>query len=782
MSSSASRGLFPTLEDLDPGRKNESLPRVKAKYSSYAELLQTHVDLLTEDFISALSEQVNNLRANPSLLDSSACYTVTGQYVHQERSKQAGLEFTFNPSRYNHVKWEEERRFLTGNLVLLTQSNLKDFIVGVVHDSRPQQLRQGRVVIKLIRGVNEDGSFWSCDHEPYVKQTFKLIESQPFFFPCLHVTSVLRKDLADPFRTLANLEAEVVHGVLPSRPPKYSSYLRSVTQTSEEVEALKKRFRTELNESQMDALEKALVCRVALVQGPPGTGKTFLGSRLAEYFVLLKKARRFILPGPILVITTTNHAVHEFLTRCTSFSDKLIHGYSDKHDRADYGPLQQRYNVARTRTRTELMKGADVLAMTTTRAAYMRPTLDSLDIKIVIVEEAGEALEGYVLASLPFSTEHLIQIGDHRQLRPSCENPLLGASHGLDLSLFERLIRNGADCPMLNEQRRMRPAIARLVSGPGGVYPDLRNHPTTEDRPRIAGVDLDDAVFMVDHESPETQDGKGYHNDLEADFAAELGNYFLLQGYSPEEITILTTYRRQLFLILQRIRSIGGDATRIRVTTVDNFQGEENKIIILSLVRSNTSGSIGFLKLENRACVALSRARDGFFILGHLSCLKASGTQIWKHVAEVLSTTAAVGTALPLLCSHGKKFLAKSGSGVRTAGEGCVVCQVRATVTAAEKKSASLAAELEEVEAEAESAPLGSPQQRQRQRDAQRIRGELQEVCSKVERARAKFGRVEALLQRGGVNVEADTMETLERRLLTDTDGLVRGLVGLRVQ
>ncbi|XP_052128684.1 uncharacterized protein LOC113214661 [Frankliniella occidentalis] len=739
MSSSASRGLFPTLEDLDPGRKNESLPRVKAKYSSYAELLQTHVDLLTEDFISALSEQVNNLRANPSLLDSSACYTVTGRYVHQERSKQAGLEFTFNPSRYNHVKWEEERRFLTGNLVLLTQSNLKDFIVGVVHDSRPQQLRQGRVVIKLIRGVNEDGSFWSCDHEPYVKQTFKLIESQPFFFPCLHVTSVLRKDLADPFRTLANLEAEVVHGVLPSRPPKYSSYLRSVTQTSEEVEALKKRFRTELNESQMDALEKALVCRVALVQGPPGTGKTFLGSR-------------------------------------------LIHGYSDKHDRADYGPLQQRYNVARTRTRTELMKGADVLAMTTTRAAYMRPTLDSLDIKIVIVEEAGEALEGYVLASLPFSTEHLIQIGDHRQLRPSCENPLLGASHGLDLSLFERLIRNGADCPMLNEQRRMRPAIARLVSGPGGVYPDLRNHPTTEDRPRIAGVDLDDAVFMVDHESPETQDGKGYHNDLEADFAAELGNYFLLQGYSPEEITILTTYRRQLFLILQRIRSIGGDATRIRVTTVDNFQGEENKIIILSLVRSNTSGSIGFLKLENRACVALSRARDGFFILGHLSCLKASGTQIWKHVAEVLSTTAAVGTALPLLCSHGKKFLAKSGSGVRTAGEGCVVCQVRATVTAAEKKSASLSAELEEVEAEAESAPLGSPQQRQRQRDAQRIRGELQEVSSKVERARAKFCRVEALLQRGGVNVEADTMETLERRLLSDTDGLVRGLVGLRVQ
>lgn len=59
------------------------------------------------------------------------------------------------------------------------------------------------------------------------------------------------------------------------------------------------------------------------------------------------------------------------------------------------------------------------------------------------------------------------------------------------------------------------------------------------------------------------------------------------------------------------MRQIGGHARAIRVTTVDNFQGEENEIIILSLVRSNNGGGIGFLKLENRACVALSRARDG---------------------------------------------------------------------------------------------------------------------------------------------------------------------------
>lgn len=49
----------------------------------------------------------------------------------------------------------------------------------------------------------------------------------------------------------------------------------------------------------------------------------------------------------------------------------------------------------------------------------------------------------------------------------------------------------------------------------------------------------------------------------------------------------------------------------VRITVVDNFQGEENKIILLSLVRSNADGNVGFLKIDNRICVALSRAKEG---------------------------------------------------------------------------------------------------------------------------------------------------------------------------
>jgi superfamily I DNA and/or RNA helicase len=56
-------------------------------------------------------------------------------------------------------------------------------------------------------------------------------------------------------------------------------------------------------------------------------------------------------------------------------------------------------------------------------------------------------------------------------------------------------------------------------------------------------------------------------------------------------------------------RDLNGAGDQLRVSSVDNFQGEENDIILLSLVRSNANNDIGFLKLNNRICVALSRAR-----------------------------------------------------------------------------------------------------------------------------------------------------------------------------
>ena len=63
--------------------------------------------------------------------------------------------------------------------------------------------------------------------------------------------------------------------------------------------------------------------------------------------------------------------------------------------------------------------------------------------------------------------------------------------------------------------------------------------------------------------------------------------------------------------LIQLAEYVNKELQSLRATTVDSFQGEENTIIILSLVRCNPSGKIGFLRMANRACVALSRARNG---------------------------------------------------------------------------------------------------------------------------------------------------------------------------
>ena len=119
--------------------------------------------------------------------------------------------------------------------------------------------------------------------------------------------------------------------------------------------------------------------------------------------------------------------------------------------------------------------------------------------------------------------------------------------------------------------------------------------------------------------------------------------YLLRQGYAASDITILVMYTGQLFETHRLIREIAegkksgptwrshgmdcaeetslnidhppnSNAKEVRVCSVDNFQGEENQIILLSLVRSNKEKNIGFLTEMNRLCVSLSRAKIGIFI------------------------------------------------------------------------------------------------------------------------------------------------------------------------
>lgn len=93
----------------------------------------------------------------------------------------------------------------------------------------------------------------------------------------------------------------------------------------------------------------------------------------------------------------------------------------------------------------------------------------------------------------------------------------------------------------------------------------------------------------------------------------------------------------------------------MQVVTVDSYQGEENTVILLSLVRSNSQGAIGFLEVENRVCVALSRARNGFYIFGDAPNLCKS-SMLWWEVVQIMSKDPRrIGFYLPLTCEKHKE-------------------------------------------------------------------------------------------------------------------------------
>ncbi|XP_034235841.1 NFX1-type zinc finger-containing protein 1-like [Thrips palmi] len=289
-----------------------------------------------------------------------------------------------------------------------------------------------------------------------------------------------------------------------------------------------------------------------------------------------------------------------------------------------------------------------VVGMTTSFAASRQQILKELKPRIVIVEEAAEVFESHVLVSLAGDVEHLIMIGDHQQLRPNPAVHELGVKYHLDVSLFERLINNGMHYVTLSTQHRMRPELAKLISP--AIYPDLKNHPSVAEFPAVRGVAKN--VFFVDHTHPEevVKDAQSFQNSHEANFLSSLVQYLLHQGYSPAQITVLSAYKGQQYFF-SRLKKHHSHLQDVRMTVVDNFQGEESDIILLSLVRSNAENAVGFLKTENRVCVALSRAKHGLYIVGNMSNLTAADT-VWRRVEEELRGQGAIGPALQLHCDR----------------------------------------------------------------------------------------------------------------------------------
>ncbi|KAH9052543.1 hypothetical protein EDB87DRAFT_1570453 [Lactarius vividus] len=367
--------------------------------------------------------------------------------------------------------------------------------------------------------------------------------------------------------------------------------------------------------------------------------------------------------------------------------DSLLSDFD--HLRTQYKDACKVYEDIQDEARRRLLSRTDLIACTTTGAAKLVSLLTSVRPKVLMVEEAGQVLEAHILASLVPSVEHLICIGDPQQLRPNLATFALSMDSmsgrelfKFDRSLMERLSDGGTNMSQINVQRRMRPSISHFVRTI--LYPKLEDNEIVRGYPAVHGMEKN--VVFFSHNNPENSedDSVSKYNMFEVAMIRDLVLYFLKQGpYNGDgDIAVLCAYLGQLQKVraalkdlkiavsvderdeeqLERTGLVGDDdvgfaqvqvAQHIRIGTVDTFQGQEAKIVIISLVRNSGvfeegRASIGFLKSSNRINVALSRAKHGLYILGNASNLRRSET--WRTVLDEMEKEDQLGYGFPIVC------------------------------------------------------------------------------------------------------------------------------------
>jgi regulator of nonsense transcripts 1 len=266
--------------------------------------------------------------------------------------------------------------------------------------------------------------------------------------------------------------------------------------------------------------------------------------------------------------------------------------------------------------------------------------------KHVLIDEATQATEPECLIPLVLGAKQVILIGDHCQLGPVVQSKT-AAKHGFGQSMFERMVKMGIRPLRLEVQYRMHPALSEF---PSRKFYDgcLQNGVTLAER-QVGHLNFpwprnDMPLFFYHSTGVEEISGSGtsYLNRAEAVNIERIVTQFLTCGLKGSQIGIITPYegqRAHIQSLLSRQSSMYGE---IEVASVDAFQGREKDFIILSCVRSNSQGGLGFLHDPKRLNVALTRAKFGLVICGNaITISRSSGvrkgsvwTALMAHLAK----------------------------------------------------------------------------------------------------------------------------------------------------
>lgn len=427
-------------------------------------------------------------------------------------------------------------------------------------------------------------------------------------------------------------------------------------------------FFSELNPPQGDAVRFALAAKdFAIIHGPPGTGKT---TTLAEFiYQVVRLGQR------VLACAASNTAVDNLLEKLIRSTPGVVRvGHPARvFESLREHTLDERVRFhPSSRIADDLMRQAEVLVRSASKPGRsgeawrragqqrsearalqnqarslerqaIRYVLDSSEVICttttldddllgdlhfdwVVIDEACQATESSVWQAV-LRADRVVLAGDHFQLPPTVLSEVANRE-GMGESLMQRLVeRFGQDvCRRLTVQYRMHEEIMRFSSRQfyessliadssvrGHRLCDLPNIETTELTSKPA-VFIDTAGAGFDEELE--PDGLSKRNPREAKLVVTLVRYLTERGLTGDQIAIIAPYAAQVRLLRSRLNLEG-----LEVDTVDGFQGREKEAVIVTLVRSNDRGEIGFLSDTRRTNVALTRARRCLIVIGDSATL-----------------------------------------------------------------------------------------------------------------------------------------------------------------
>jgi hypothetical protein len=325
-----------------------------------------------------------------------------------------------------------------------------------------------------------------------------------------------------------------------------------------------------------------------------------------------------------------------------------------------------------------------VVCCTVVGASIHRNLVEAFRPEALCIEEAAEIPEPALIATLFPSLKRVVQVGDHMQLRAPITSHELCKQKNLHVSAFERLVNCHVPFEKLSTQNRMAPVLLAPVLL---YYPEVQTNHAIVDKLPFPPPWLAKPLFWWDHREYETatEDSRSKANRFESQRAVMLVAFLLRQGFKAESIAVLTPYAGQLLDIRSRMTRFGREDSslgidEVRCKTVDEFQGDEAEIVILSLVRSDAPGAgsgLGFLTELNRQIVATSRHKCALIIIGNSE--HCSQSNEWRRLIDKLASVGNLGQELPLVCprhKQGLKFDTMTDETLRVSGCGLTCGEV----------------------------------------------------------------------------------------------------------